>query len=153
MSKIFDQPFHKIDPFTFYEILRLRIDVFVVQQNCPYPELDGFDVDSETRHIWIADKESPISYLRVLRTSEEVNKIGRVATSLNNRHKGMAESLIEHVINTTSGDLILDAQAYLENWYEEMGFESNGEPFEEGCGHDVNSGILHVPMIYKREID
>ena len=35
----------------------------------------------------------------------------------------MAESLIEHVINTTSGDLILDAQAYLENWYEEMGFE------------------------------
>ena len=103
--------------------------------------------------IWIADKESPISYLRVLRTSEEVNKIGRVATSLNNRHKGMAESLIEHVINTTSGDLILDAQAYLENWYEEMGFESNGEPFEEGCGHDVNSGILHVPMVYKREID
>ena len=48
---------------------------------------------------------------------------------------------------------MLDAQAYLESWYEEMGFVANGEAFEEGCGRDVNSGILHVPMVYKREID
>ena len=153
MSKIFDQPFKKIKPLTFYEILRLRIDVFVVEQNCPYPELDGFDVDSGTRHIWLADEESPVSYLRVLRKSKGVDKIGRVATSLHNRNKGMAKSLIEHVINTTSGELVLDAQAYLENWYEEMGFITNGKAFEEGCGDDTNSGILHVPMAYKREID
>ena len=153
MSIIFDQSFHEIKPFTFHEILRLRINIFVVEQNCPYPELDGFDVDSETRHIWIEDKESPVSYLRVLRSSEGIYRIGRVATSLNNRHKGLAQSLIEHVIKTTSGELVLDAQTYLENWYKEMGFETNGEPFEEGCGHDMNSGILHVPMVYKRKID
>ena len=153
MSDIFDQSFHEIEPLTFYAILRLRIDVFVVEQNCPYPELDGFDIDSDTRHIWIADEESPVSYLRVLRENKEVNRIGRVATSLHNRHRGMAESLIEHVINTTSGELVLDAQAYLEDWYEGMGFITNGEAFEEGCGRDMNSGILHVPMVYKREID
>lgn len=153
MSNIFDQPFHEIEPLTFYEILRLRIDVFVVEQNCPYPELDGFDVNSDTRHIWIADEESPVSYLRVLSESKEVNRIGRVATSLHNRHKGLAKTLIEHVINTTSGVLVLDAQTYLENWYQEMGFATNGEAFVEGCGRDTNSGILHVPMVYKREID
>ena len=74
MSDIFDHPFHEIEPLTFYAILRLRIDVFVVEQNCPYPELDGFDIDSDTRHIWIADKESPVSYLRVLRENKEVNR-------------------------------------------------------------------------------
>ena len=153
MSNIFDQSFDEIEPLTFYEILRLRIDVFVVEQNCPYPELDGFDVDLSTRHIWITDEESPVSYLRVLHESKEVHRIGRVATSLHARQKGMGKSLIEHVISTTSGELVLDAQAYLENWYEEMGFVTNGEAFEEGCGHDVNSGILHVPMVYKREID
>ena len=57
------------------------------------------------------------------------------------------------MIDTTSGELILDAQAYLEDWYEEIGFTTNGEAFEEGCGNDSNSGILHVPMVYKREID
>ena len=57
MSNIFDQSFDEIEPLTFYEILRLRIDVFVVEQNCPYPELDGFDVDLSTRHIWITDEE------------------------------------------------------------------------------------------------
>ena len=71
MSNIFDQSFDEIDPLTFYEILRLRIDVFVVEQNCPYPELDGFDVDSSTRHIWITDEESPVSYLRVLHESKK----------------------------------------------------------------------------------
>ena len=69
MSNIFDQSFHEIEPLTFYEILRLRVDVFVVEQDCPYPELDGFDVDSSTRHIWIADEKSPVSYLRVLPVS------------------------------------------------------------------------------------
>ena len=153
MNKIFDQTFNQIEPLTFYEILRLRVDVFVVEQNCAYPELDGFDVDPNTRHVWIKDEDSPVCYLRVLRVSKEVYKIGRVATSLHNRNKGMAKSLIEHVIDTTSGELILDAQAYLEDWYEEIGFTTNGEAFEEGCGHDSNSGILHVPMVYKKEID
>ena len=94
MSNIFDQSFDEIEPLTFYEILRLRIDVFVVEQNCPYPELDGFDVDSSTRHIWITDEESPVSYLRVLHESKEVHRIGRVATSLHARQKGMGLSLI-----------------------------------------------------------
>ena len=81
MNKIFDQTFNQIEPLTFYEILRLRVDVFVVEQNCAYPELDGFDVDPNTRHVWIKDEDSPVCYLRVLRVSKEVYKIGRVAQS------------------------------------------------------------------------
>ena len=153
MNKIIDKNFHEIDSSTFYEILRLRVDVFVVEQNCPYPELDGLDLATSTRHIWIANNDVPISYLRLINENENTNRISRVATSVNDRGKGLAKTLVEYAISTTSGLLTLDAQTYLENWYMEMGFVANGETFEECCGQDTNPGIPHVPMIHKRKID
>ena len=153
MGNIFDQKFHEIDSSFFYKILRLRVDVFVVEQNCPYPELDGFDLALNTRHIWIANEDTPVSYLRLVNEDEKTNRISRVVTSVDNRGEGLAKTLVEHVINTTSGKLTLDAQTYLENWYMEMGFVTNGETFEECCGQETNPGILHVPMVHERTID
>lgn len=153
MGNIFDQKFHEIDSSFFYKILRLRVDVFVVEQNCPYPELDGFDLALNTRHIWIANEDTPVSYLRLVNEDEKTNRISRVVTSVDNRGEGLAKTLVEHVISTTSGMLTLDAQTYLENWYMEMGFVANGETFEECCGQETNPGILHVPMVHEREID
>ena len=153
MGNIFDQKFHEIDSSFFYKILRLRVDVFVVEQNCPYPELDGFDLALNTRHIWIANEDTPVSYLRLVNEDEKTNRISRVVTCVDNRGEGLAKTLVEHVINTTSGKLTLDAQTYLENWYMEMGFVASGEIFEECCGQETNPGILHVPMVHEREID
>ncbi|MFD0788595.1 GNAT family N-acetyltransferase, partial [Micromonospora azadirachtae] len=63
---------------TFHDLLRLRIDVFVVEQNCPYPELDGRDVEPGTRHLWLTDGGTPLAYLRILADPGDVARIGRV---------------------------------------------------------------------------
>ena len=56
----------ELDPRTLYALLRLRVDVFVVEQNCPYPELDGRDLEASTVHVWTSDNAGPTAYLRIL---------------------------------------------------------------------------------------
>jgi predicted GNAT family N-acyltransferase len=58
--------FAELTPFEVYGLCRLRVDVFVVEQECPYPELDGRDLEPGTRHVWLGDGDEPIGYLRVL---------------------------------------------------------------------------------------
>ena len=152
MENIYDESISEISTKKLYQILRLRVDIFVVEQNCPYPELDGVDIDSGTRHIWIEKKDLPISYLRVFSDTEGETRIGRVATIESERTHGFAGILLDHVIKSTSGTLLLDAQVYLENWYHEKGFVTTGKIFEEPCGENSNPGILHVPMSYKRNL-
>lgn len=143
MPEITDKAFTEIDTLTLYELLRLRVDVFVVEQGCAYPELDGRDSDPKTRHLWIDEGNGPIAYLRVLLEPGEGQRVGRVATIPTERNRGLAGALIDYVIATTTRLLVLDAQAYLEDWYLERGFISIGKPFDE-------AGILHVPMAYQR---
>ena len=142
MPDITERKFGEIDTLTLYQLLRLRVDIFVVEQGCAYPELDGRDTDPDTRHIWIDGLNGPLAYLRVLTEPIGDHRIGRVATALAERNRGLAGTLIDHVVQTTSGQLVLDAQAYLEAWYLERGFHTVGEPFLE-------EGILHVPMVYQ----
>jgi ElaA protein len=74
--------FTDLDATTLYELLRLRVDVFVVEQRCPYPELDGRDTEPATRHLWLPDPErggSPVAYLRLLAEPDQAVRIGRVA--------------------------------------------------------------------------
>ncbi|MGI9125191.1 MAG: GNAT family N-acetyltransferase, partial [Mycobacterium sp.] len=73
-----------LDAATLYELLKLRVEVFVVEQSCPYPELDGRDLQSQTRHFWL---ESPggeaISTLRLMEENPQGRtqfRIGRVCT-------------------------------------------------------------------------
>ncbi|MEE2768966.1 MAG: GNAT family N-acetyltransferase [Actinomycetota bacterium] len=139
MPNIIERKFGEIDALTLYQLLRLRVDIFVVEQGCAYPELDGRDIDPDTRHIWIDGSGGPLAYLRVLAEPVGGHRIGRVATVLAERNRGLAGTLIDHVVKTTTGQLVLDAQAYLEAWYLERGFHTVGEPFLE-------EGILHVPM-------
>jgi ElaA protein len=73
--------FADFDNRTLYALLRLRVDVFVVEQNCPYPELDGRDTDPATRHLWTEDGTGPTAYLRLLpERAGAVHRIGRVCT-------------------------------------------------------------------------
>ena len=142
MPDITERKFGEIDTLTLYQLLRLRVDIFVVEQGCAYPELDGRDIDPDTRHVWIDESDGPLAYLRVLTESAGGHRIGRVATAFAERNRGLASTLIGHVVKTTPGQLVLDAQAYLEAWYLERGFHTVGEPFLE-------ESILHVPMIYR----
>src|SRR5690606_30194967 len=59
-----------LDPLTLYALLRLRTDVFVVEQECPYPELDGRDAEPATEHLWLEADGAPVATLRLLRDGE-----------------------------------------------------------------------------------
>ena len=134
-----DQSFDEFDTLALYALLRLRVDVFVVEQECPYPELDGRDLEPTTRHIWIDEGGMPVACLRLLAEPDGSHRISRVATAADQRHQGLAGLLVDHVMATTPGRLVLDAQTYLEPWYVEHGFARTGDEF-------TDDGIPHVPM-------
>lgn len=132
-------PFTDLSTRELYGLCRLRVDVFVVEQACPYPELDGRDLEPETVHLWFEDDGEPVATLRVLR-GEAGRVIGRVATAAPYRNRGLAGRLLEAAIEVCAGDPIsLGAQAYLEAWYERFGFRRSGPGY-------VEDGIPHVPM-------
>ena len=64
--QILDRPFAELTTRQFHDLVRLRVDVFVVEQECAYGELDGRDLEDGTRHVWIERDREVVSYLRVL---------------------------------------------------------------------------------------
>jgi ElaA protein len=128
-----------LDPVTIYEILRLRVDVFVVEQACPYPELDGRDLDPATRWVWAVAGGRIVGTLRILADDGTV-RIGRVATAPSARSSGVAGRMMALALDQVAGSpVLLDAQSYLEGWYRRFGFARAGAEF-------VEDGIPHVPM-------
>src|SRR3954452_7980886 len=105
-----------------YGLCRLRVDVFVVEQQCPYPELDGRDLEPATVHLWFADDDGIAPTIRVL-DDGGTRAIGRVATAATHRGEGLAARLIEAGIALCEGvPITLGAQAHLEGWYARFGF-------------------------------
>lgn len=136
--ELFDRTFGQISARELHDILRLRVDVFVVEQGCAYSELDGRDIEAGTRHVWVADGDGVRAYLRVLDDGDS-RRIGRVVTLAAARGEGLAARLVDHAVATTTGPWALDAQSHLEQWYEARGFRVDGPEFLE-------DGIPHVPM-------
>jgi ElaA protein len=133
-----------IDPLTLYAILRLRVDVFVVEQSCPYPELDGRDVEPGAELFWAVDGPHVLATLRLLREADGALRVGRVATAGAARSLGVASQLMRVALERCveldpSAPVVLDAQAHLARWYARFGFDVTGAEFEE-------DGIPHVPM-------
>jgi ElaA protein len=131
--------FAELTPFEVYDLCRLRVDVFVVEQECPYPELDGRDVEPATVHLWFESGGEIAATIRVLDDGAS-RAIGRVATAAGFRRQGLAARLMEEGI-ALCGDapITLGAQAHLEGWYERFGFRRSGPGY-------VEDGIPHVPM-------
>ena len=132
--------FADLSPFEVYALCRLRVDVFVVEQECPYPELDGRDTEPGTVHLWYADDDgTTLATIRVLENGED-RAIGRVATAVSARGRGLSAQLIQRGIELCEGRTIdIGAQAYLEGWYERFGFRRSGPDY-------VEDGIPHLPM-------
>jgi len=134
-----EAPFAELTPFEVYGLCRLRVDVFVVEQACPYPELDGRDLEPDTVHIWYERDGEVLATIRVLDDGAE-KVIGRVATAVEARGQGLAAALVRRGIELCAGAPIhLGAQAYLEDWYEQFGFRRSGPGY-------IEDGIPHVPM-------
>jgi predicted GNAT family N-acyltransferase len=132
-------PLDEIPPRTLYEILRLRVDVFVVEQDCAFPDLDGRDLEPGARHLWIDEEGEVVGYARLLDEPAGGSTIGRVVTPLERRGSGLGAHLMREAITRVAYPIRLKAQQRLAGWYEQFGFAVSGDPFDE-------DGIAHVPM-------
>ena len=136
-------PFTALDPTTAYAVWRLRQDVFVVEQECPYPDLDGRDDEPDTRHVLLRDDDELLGYARVLDDTvdgQSVWRIGRVVLARAARGRGLGDPLMTTALQVAKDrDVVLDAQSPLAGWYSTFGFVVAGEEFLE-------DGIPHVPM-------
>jgi ElaA protein len=139
--------FAELDPVTAYHLWALRSDVFVVEQDCPYLDLDGRDLAPGTRHVWIERGGAPVATLRVLDDAgvdDGALRIGRVATARGWRGRGLAARLVTSVVEGAGErDVVLDAQSHLVDWYAAFGFTPSGPGF-------VEDGIPHTPMRLSR---
>jgi ElaA protein len=137
--KVFAVPFDRLDPYAVYGICKIRQDVFVVEQQCPYPDLDARDVEPETRHVLLMIDDALLGYARVL-DDPDVWRIGRVLLAHDARGRGWADPIIDTALSVAKGrDVVLDAQSPLASWYATFGFEVDGPEF-------VEDGIPHLPM-------
>jgi len=126
IGDVTSRQFNELDSGSLYSLLRLRVDVFVVQQQCPYPDLDGRDTEPGTEHTWIEDSSGPAAYLRILRETEGI-RIGRVCTRADARGAGAAAKLLGHVLERHLGErTVLDAQSYLVGFYSRFGSAASG---------------------------
>ncbi|WP_229069244.1 GNAT family N-acetyltransferase [Actinoplanes sp. DH11] len=132
--------FRDLDTTTLYAILRLRADVFVVEQNCAYADLDGRDDEPGTRHLWFDRNGEVRAYLRILSDDNNTERIGRVVTAPTARGNGLAGKLLTEALTVIGNrPTVLDAQAHLAAFYARFGFEQTGPEFLE-------DGIPHIPM-------
>lgn len=132
----------ELDGLTWEAIARLRQDVFIVEQECAYADLDGRDREAGTLQLWASAPDGSVaSTLRVLHEDGgEARRIGRVATAVGHRGAGLASAMMRAGVAACEGLRIeLEAQAHLQGWYEGLGFTRVGAEFLE-------DGIPHVPM-------
>jgi ElaA protein len=134
-----------LDAATIYRIMALRSDVFVLEQQCIYLDLDGRDLEPAVRHVWVEAADGEVlATLRVLPEPDGTVRIGRVATAASARGQGLAARMLERGIELC-GDrpVVLAAQSHLTRWYEGLGFVRAGDDF-------VEDGIDHTPMRLSR---
>ncbi len=135
--------FAELTPAEVYDVARLRQDVFVVEQECAYADLDGRDTEAATAHVMLRDSDVLLGYVRILDDGSDL-RIGRVVLAEAGRGRGLADGLmqaaLEHCTATDAArDVVLDAQTPLARWYTGLGFVVDGEEFLE-------DGIPHTPM-------
>ena len=131
--------FRDLDTTTLYAILKLRCDVFVVEQKCFYADVDGRDTEPGTRHVWLARGDDILAYLRIL-DDGDTERIGRVVTAPDARGAGHAGRLMEHALTVIGNrPSVLYAQAHLAGFYTRFGYTPTGPEYLE-------DGIPHLPM-------
>ncbi|MCD4676709.1 MAG: GNAT family N-acetyltransferase [Desulfobacula sp.] len=140
--------FNHLDKDELYELLKLRVDVFVVEQNCPYHEIDGKDRHPETLHLIGRNKDKELlAYLRILPPGLSFKQVsfGRVVVAKESRGQGISDAMLKIAldqINRTwpNENIRIGAQVYLKKFYESNGFEAVSKSYLE-------DGIPHIDMI------
>lgn len=129
-----------------YAVLKLRNQVFVLEQKCPYQDLDGQDLAGDTCHLMAWQDDRLLGYLRLLDPTSQGGDvvIGRVVVSEAGRGHGLGHELMVRALkqakeNWPDVPVYLSAQAHLQGYYRKHGFEAVGEAYLE-------DGIPHIGM-------
>lgn len=140
------------DEFTvpeLYNVLKARIDVFVVEQDCPYPDLD--DYDQKAIHIWAEENGEVLAGCRIFDKGIKYPEasIGRVLTTGKARGKNLGKQLIQYALETIEArfhatEVRISAQDYLLRFYGAFGFEDTGKKYLE-------DNIPHTEMFYQKK--
>lgn len=136
-----DARFDELSAGTLYDLLALRSRVFVVEQRCAYDDLDG--LDRVARHLWASDGAEIAAYLRIIPAGVKYAEvsIGRVVVAPAHRGTGLGQELMRRGIAAAGGAAIrLGAQAHLERFYADLGFQRASDVYDE-------DGIPHVEMV------
>jgi len=136
--------FEELSTQELYQLLKLRVDVFVVEQDCPYPELD--DEDQSCQHYMLMDEDQIAVYLRTFERESSVYGIGRIVTHSSHRGQGLGRKLIQRAIDDISEisnvtHILIHAQAHLIKYYESFGFEICSEEYLEDNIPHINLQI------------
>ena len=140
------KPFHQLTTDELYELLRVRSEVFVVEQNCVYQDLDGDD--QKAIHLWLTLEGKTVALARVCPAGTHMTEIsiGRVITT--ERGKGYGKEILLHAIDAATehfGATLIDieAQEYAKGFYESVGFKQSSDTF-------MLDGIPHIKMTWRK---
>ncbi|SDO43887.1 GNAT family N-acetyltransferase [Phyllobacterium sp. OV277] len=131
----------EFSPRDLYAMLRMRVDVFIVEQKCPYPELDGKDIEALHLRLFSGDELVASARLRQPHGAGSDARIGRVVVSPVHRGKRlgdrlMAEAIAECERRYPDSPIALSAQSHLQRFYESFGFlPVSGEYLEDNIPH------------------
>lgn len=144
----FLKPYYDLTLDEFHAIIKLRISVFVIEQNCPYPELD--DKDKMAYHFYgINNNNKIIAYSRIFKPGDFYDEaaFGRVVVDLDFRNQNLGRELVKRTIDEMlklagKTTIKIGAQTYLKKFYTSFGFQQDGEEY-------IEDNIPHIHMIKK----
>ena len=143
---IITKTFSELDTEDLYQILRIRSEVFVVEQDCVYQDIDN--KDQKAIHLYYKENDQIVAYTRIFKAGDYYENpcIGRVVVSKKNRGNDLGKKIMidsmEYLKQNIKGEKIeLSAQKYLDKFYKDLGFYKIGEDYLE-------DGIPHQRMIF-----
>jgi len=139
--------FAQLSNFELYAMLKLRSDVFVVEQNCVYPDLDDKDLHADTQHLLSFNGDVLVGYARCLAPGlsyTDAASVGRVVVAGAARGHGLATTIMQAALTTChqqwpENDIVIGAQTYLQDFYTRLGFSPISPAYDE-------DGIMHIDM-------
>jgi ElaA protein len=139
--------FDQLNIDELYELIKFRLDIFVVEQRCAYSELDKKDRMAETHHLVAYQNSQIIAYARLLppKASYPESSIGRFAVITAQRRRGIGSTLMDKCLKQMSllwpdHDIRVSAQVHLKEFYENFGFTRTSDEYLE-------DGIPHIEML------
>jgi len=137
--------FEELTPSELYDIMKLRQDVFIIEQECIYPDIDGYD--SKALHFLGKSENELAAYARIFKPGLkcEESSIGRIVVHPGFRKQGYGKKLVQNCINYcrnnyTGTGIRIEAQSHLQKFYTDLGFSPEGEIYPV-------DGIPHVQMV------